>query len=270
MDQQHYRPLQQAWRRLARPLVVLLLKNGVMYQEFAKWCKQAYVTVAEEDFGKRGRPTNQSRIALLTGLDRKEIKRLRDARNAASPSTRAGAKADRLGRVLGAWYQDERFFDTLGPRPLRIDGGFAQLCRDYGGDVPDSTILKELESGGAVERCGKGRVLAKRRYYMPAPTNRAALARSAEVYRDLGETLVYNLYRAPDQPSRFEGRVSGLRVAKRHAPAFKEFIERRGQAFLEEVDQWLHDKESDTDDNEDTMRLGVGLYHLQEENPSDA
>lgn len=253
-----------AVRGLMRPIVALLLRNGVMYQQFARWCKAVYVEVAARDFGKRGRPTNQSRIALLTGLDRKEVKRLRDAQTKAQrkPAARP-VTPDRLGRVLTAWHRDERFARDGQPRALRVDDEFSDLCRDYGGDVPDTAILKELVAGGAVRQVTRDTVVAARRYYMPEPADPSAVLRAADVYTDIGQTLLHNLYRGDDEPSRFEGRATNLRVGTRYADEFRAFLEERGQAFLEEVDAWLEDKERQTRDDEDRLRLGLGLYWLQ-------
>lgn len=262
--------LNRLWQRLARPIVLLLIKNGVMYQTFARWSKRTYVDVAEQNFGKRGRPTNQSRIALLTGLDRKDIRRVLDERKTESDAPDARPASDRLGRVLGGWYQDARFATDGEPHALEVEGEFSELCRDYGGDVPNSTILKELEQGGAVRRLLDNRVLPKSRYYMPASSDPEAVKRAAEVYRDLGQALLHNLYRYAETPPRFEGRASNPRIATRHVEEFRALIDSRGQAFLEEIDNWLHEKESQTNENEPTVRLGIGLYAITDDETSDA
>ena len=48
-------------------------------------------------------------------------------------------------------------------------------------------------------------------------------------------------------------------------PAFREFVEREGQAFLERVDDWLTRHEVTQHNGADVapIRLGVGLYHIQ-------
>ncbi|MFK8013891.1 MAG: DUF6502 family protein [Gammaproteobacteria bacterium] len=263
--------LGRAWQRLARPLIALMIRNGVMYQDFVRLVKRSYVDVAEAEFGKRGRPTNQSRIALLTGLDRKEIKRIRDARDTPDiADAQQRPASDRLSRVLTGWYQDPRFMHAGQPRPLTIDDEFVQLCREYGGDVPTTTIAKELQSGGAIERQTDGKLRAVSRYYMPAASDPAALTRSAEVYRDIGDTLLHNLYRTPKQSSRFEGRASNARVARHYAADFELFLEQRGQAFLEDIDQWLHEKETRTHEDDATIRLGVGVYYVHDKEAHDA
>src|SRR5882762_6362499 len=61
-----------AARQWLKPLVHVLVRCGVTWKDFAELAKTAYVEVATEQFGKRGRPTNVSRTAVLTGLARRE------------------------------------------------------------------------------------------------------------------------------------------------------------------------------------------------------
>ena len=66
-----------ACRVLLRPIVRLLLKSGVTWKEFADVAKTSFVEVATDEFGIRGRPTNVSRVAILTGINRHDISRQR-------------------------------------------------------------------------------------------------------------------------------------------------------------------------------------------------
>ncbi len=59
-----------AFLLLMRPIVRILLRYGVGYREFAEVTKTAFVDVSSSDFGLRGRPTNISRVAVMTGLTR--------------------------------------------------------------------------------------------------------------------------------------------------------------------------------------------------------
>ncbi len=61
-----------------RPIVKILLRYGVGFGEFAEVVKTSFVDVASTEFGIRGRPTNISRVAVMTGLTRKEVRRLRN------------------------------------------------------------------------------------------------------------------------------------------------------------------------------------------------
>ena len=66
-----------AGRRILRSLIRMMIKHGVMHREFVELTKEIYVEIASSDYGLRGRPTNAARMALLTGLDRKEVRRIR-------------------------------------------------------------------------------------------------------------------------------------------------------------------------------------------------
>ena len=57
-----------AFLLMLRPVVRILLRYGIGYREFAEVTKTAFVDVASADFGIRGRPTNISRVAVMTGL----------------------------------------------------------------------------------------------------------------------------------------------------------------------------------------------------------
>jgi len=71
--------LLRAIRRMARPLVRLLLRNGVTFPVFAELMRGLFIDVAAEDLLTDARSRSDSRISLLTGVHRKEIRRLREA-----------------------------------------------------------------------------------------------------------------------------------------------------------------------------------------------
>jgi hypothetical protein len=257
-----------ACRQLMRPVIRILIRSGVVYRQFTELCKELYVEIATADHGLRGRPTNVSRVALLTGLDRKEIKRIRDG--SAGRERDEGQnrrRQDRVSRVLSGWYQDPRF--STGGNPLELalhaaDGpSFDELLQRYGGDVPGSAILKELLRSGAVERRGDSRVRAIKRYYMPVQTDVEALRRAGSVLSDLGDTVVHNLYRPARQPSRFEGRATNPTIDPAALDDFRRFAEARGQEFLEQVDDWLTAHEGSAGTGSEPLRIGTGVYWIE-------
>lgn len=255
----------KALRLLFRPIARILLKAGVNWKELVEVCKATYVEVATEDFGIRGRPTNVSRVAILTGFSRREVRRLRDLLAEEQPV--AFDRMNYATRVLSGWYGDKDFVDDSGsPRRLQTAGSnpsFETLCSRYSGDVPATTMLKELRHVGAVADDDDGRLSVKTRYYMPVLTDPGQVLRSGYVLRDLGETVAYNLHRDADQPSRFERCAEVANVPTSAVAEFREFIEREGQAFLERVDEWLTEHEDDESDN--GVRLGLGAYWIEEQ-----
>ncbi|MGB5738893.1 MAG: DUF6502 family protein, partial [Woeseia sp.] len=70
------RGLLAAYSKLLRPLVRILLKQGVTYAEFSEVVKTVFVTIAAQEFRVPGKKMSKARIAIVTGLTRKEVQRL--------------------------------------------------------------------------------------------------------------------------------------------------------------------------------------------------
>lgn len=262
----------RACRMLLRPVASIALRCGMTWKEFSDLSKSVFVDVATREFGIRGRPTNISRVSILTGISRKEVKRQRDLLRE-DPDIESRKTTDAT-RVLSGWYQDAEFCDADGkPLDLPEEGpspSFSSLLDRYSGDVPPRALLKELMNGQAVERTADGKLRAISRYYMPVPLEPESILRAGSVIRDLGDNIRYNLYRKKGSPSRFEGRATNDHLTPEQAALFREFIQERGQSFLEEIDEWLTrhepgDKPAGTQD----VRLGIGLFAIEENIPQE-
>jgi hypothetical protein len=265
------RPIASACQRWLRPVARWLLKSGITWKEFAELSRSVFVDVAATEFGLRGRPTNVSRIALLTGLTRREVRRYRESAGAAPlQDARAEDDLNHASRVLAGWHLDAEFIDELGrPRTLPASGAgttFAQLVRRYAGDIPVTALTKELLRSGSIERAGDGSYRALRRYYMPRAMDGQAVERAGAVVADLVTTVEHNLSRDAGEPPRFEGRAQNRHIDPRQLPAFRAFMEREGQAFLERCDEWLsaHEARPGAGGATATLRLGAGVYLIQE------
>lgn len=256
-----------ACRLLLRPLVYLLLKSGVSWREFSEVAKTSFVEVATDRFGIRGRPTNASRVAILTGLGRREVARQRDLLATSAPLEPTYLNA--ATRVLAGWHQDPQYIGADGePQAIAAAGAapsFEDLCRRHGGDIPASALLKELRAAGAVSRGDNAALRALSRVYIPLRVDPAKVLRAGSVLEDIGTTVVHDLTCPPRQLLRFERRAANDRIAQRHLAEFREFLELEGQGLLERVDDWLtrHEASAEESARGETLRLGVGVYHLQ-------
>ena len=265
MEHSNKELVHRSCRLLLRPIVLLLLKCGLTWKEFSELSKRVFVEVATESFGIRGRPTNVSRVSILTGIARKEVARLRTG--AGDPALATGGKTNDATRVLSGWHQDPGYLDSQGaPRALAERGpapSFESLFRRYGGDTPFQTLLKELKSAGSVSADDRGRLLAARRYHMPAAMSDENVRLFGANLFDHARTLERNVAGRGDG-RRFEGYATEERVAPADAAAFREFVEERGQRFLEEIDAWLHrHRAAAGDPAAATVRLGVGVYAIE-------
>ena len=261
----------EALGRALEPIVLLLLKSGIGWKDFAGLAKEKFVTVATDAFGIRGRPTNLARVAILSGIERREVARLR--RRAREQHTTQQGYMSKPTQVLHAWYHDPRYLDAAGkPRDLEIeeaDGSFAELVRRYAPNTPLVALLKELRAAGAIEEVEGKRLRALKRSYIPRELNENLVRLWGSVLEDLGTTFEHNLNRDEAEPPRFERRAISLRVDPKSLPQFREILEREGQAFLDRMDDWInaHQVDSSTAEQGVGIRLGVGVYHIQDRVP---
>jgi hypothetical protein len=262
-----------AARHWLKPAVHVLLRCGVPWKEFSELAKSVYVDVATERFGKRGRPTNVSRTAVLTGMTRRDVRKQR-ARLAASGPTPPGY-VSKASLILSAWHHDVDFLDKKGkPRVLPAEGegaSFATLVRRCGGaDVQPTTLLKELVAAGCVRRQADGRLKVLLRDYIPYNINSEMLRLWGTSLADLAATSAHNLTRGPKEPARFEREAVSDRVPVVAVKEFRAFLEQEGQAFLERIDAWLTEHRAatatgtGTEPDAQVTRLGAGVYHLQD------
>jgi hypothetical protein len=259
-----------AARMWLRPVIQILLRSGITYREFAELSKMTYVEVATRHFGRRNRPTNVSRTAMLTGLTRRDVRKQRELleTGAAAPAP----YVTKASLVLSAWHLLPEYRGRAG-RPVLIpfegEGrSFMSLVQSCGGsDVPPTTLLKELVAAGAVRVRTDGRLEATHRNYIPHAMDGQMIRLWGSVLADVATTHVHNLSRTPREQARFERAAVNDEVEAAAVPEFRRFLEAEGQAFLERVDAWLTDHQvskSKRATKSRPVRLGAGVYHVQD------
>jgi hypothetical protein len=137
--------LNKALKTLLAPLVRLLIKKQVSLSSLTEIIKSVYVDVAEQDFAIKGKPLTDSRINLLTGVHRKDVKRLRGLAHDDSPSERLSINH----LMLGTWLGDERYQQARGCLPFQGDISFESLANSISRkNIRASSILENwLEMG---------------------------------------------------------------------------------------------------------------------------
>jgi hypothetical protein len=269
MSDKNKNTILKAFRLLLQPLARILLRSGITWKEAAEVCKTTFVEVATNEFGLHGRPTNISRVAIMTGLGRRDVSRLRKLLDTEQPPDLG--KINNATRVLTGWHLDQDYLTDSGkPREIEVEGdaqSFTALTRKYAGDIAPVTMLRELLRVGAVSERADGRLQVLKRYYMPLQMDADAVFRAGSVLQDLGNTIDYNLVRGADDATRFEGRATNANVRNVDVKAFRAFLETEGQDLLERVDEWLaqHEPSANAQRKYKTTRLGVGVYQIQDD-----
>jgi len=166
--------LVNAIRRLLRPLVHLMLSFQITYPFLINLLKSLYVEVAEQDFSVNNKRPTDSRINLLTGVHRKDVKRLRSetpGHSSMPPNISTGAQ------LIAFWLGSERFLDTNGrplPLPLRsgaevpegptFDDLVEQVCKQ---DIRPRVILDDWLHLGIAHQDDKGRIILNTGAFTP-------------------------------------------------------------------------------------------------------
>ncbi len=249
-----------------RPLVRILLRQGISFGEFAEILKAVYVEVAGRDFALPVGRQSQSRIAIITGLTRKEVARVvfaldRDVIADAS-------NLNRVGRVLAGWHQDPDFTGPYGmpyELPFETRAGirsFTELVRRYSGDMPPRAMLDELMRVGAADASPAGQIRVLARSYLPSKTDPASIDFMAVALTDLAETLDHNL-EATQGEKLFERRVwTPAGIPSDSIQEFRLVVGDRGQQFLEALADWLATKETAAAiaKTRNRKQVGVAIY----------
>lgn len=256
-----------AYSKLMRPLVRILLRHGVTYAELSEVVKTVYVSIAAHEFRVPGKKMSKARIAIVTGLTRKEVQRISEL----DSKENAGLKTNlsRIGRVLSGWHTDPDFTGPYGmPLELRYDSDipadatFARLVQRYSGDMTPRAMLDELLRVGAVVETDQNWFKVVRREYVPHTLDPDFLERVGRGVHNFVHTIEMNMQKAGPGKGRFERTVrpdSGLRV--QDLPLFDKYVRQKSQALLEDIDNWLTKLEQ-PNKKDKVIQTGVGIYHF--------
>ena len=263
----HSSVITRALVRILTPLVQILLRHGFSCGAFEEILRRVYVDVANRDFGMQGRKQSVSRIAVITGLNRKEVKRLCDL--PPIEESRLDERYNRAARVLSGWLEDPAFQDAKGDPdclPLEGDRSFSALVKRFSGDMPPRAVADELMRVGAMELTPREEYRLTARGYVPGRGISEKLQVLGTDTRDLIEAIDHNLSSAPDG-ARFQRKVMYDNVPVKHVAGFRKLSARLGQNLLEQLNSWLSERDRDSNpkvEGHGRARIGIGIYAIEE------
>lgn len=256
-----------AYKRLLKPLVRILIRNGVSFAEFGDVAKEVFVEVAERDFRLPNKKATRARIAILTGLTNKEVNRVITRMNSSTEGLMTNL--NRVTRILTGWHTDPEFTGPYGLAlevPFNAPSGrsFSELARRYTRDTPARAMLDELVRIGVVKETEKGSYRVLTRTYMPKVDAPDSLERLALTVGNFVETVDYNrVVEEPDERLFERNVVADDGIRQEDLPRFKAYLRQRAQLLLEEIDDWLSQVDKpDPDGAEPVIQTGVGIYHF--------
>jgi hypothetical protein len=268
------RPLTAALYRILLAIARLALRRGVPFDAVVELAKRAFVEVAHREFTIRGRKQSASRVAVLTGIHRKEVKRVLGADGPADEP--ASERVTCAAGVVTGWRRDKKFTDRRQqPLALPFDApppSFSDLVRQYGkGDIPARAVLDELARVGAVTRLRDGRIRLVATAYVPATTSPEAASILGTDVSDLIATIDHNLSCKPGE-GWFQRKVSYDNLPAEALEDVRARVEREGQGVLEKLDGVIskHDRDSNPKvEGTGRKRVMVGVYYFEDDAPED-
>lgn len=236
--------LSAALRKLLMPIVELLMSQGMTHKEFSEDAKEAFVQVAIKN--QKESRINRSRIAIVTGLTRKDVKAVIDR---ATEKGASGKTHSRPGRVLGGWYTDPHYQGPYGvPLEISYDNEqhageppcFVHLVKQYSGDQSPVQMLDELLRVKAVEKTPEGTLKPLRQDFEPASLSPQLIDRFGDAAYEVLKTLALNVRKKNIGEGIFDRRaVSNEKLTVEELADFDRYLKEKGTEMIFEIDNWL-------------------------------
>lgn len=264
-ESRNTRTLLDTIARLLAPIVRLLIARGISYQVTSELLKRVYVDSARRHFADDD--ATGTRLSLLTGLNRKEIRRLTTD---AAEEFRPEDIASFASATHAVWRSVRRWRDRDGnpkPLPRRSTGrqaSFDELVRSITLDHRPAAVLEELVRLGYASEDEAGMVRLNPQAFLTQRSFSDKLLPLGENLEDHANAAVANVLSA--QPRFLERSV------------FSDELSAESVAMLAEKTQaqWqrVHDatvKQAIAAENRDAaagregnMRIRVGMYFYAE------
>ena len=257
-----------ALRRVMRPLVRLMLRKGVTYTMFADLLKEVFVDVAHREFRLDGTVPTDSRISLLTGVHRKDVRRLRSeggALLAALPENiTLGAQ------LVNMWTTGKPFCSAPGqalplPRLASVGGdcSFDALVAKISTDIRGRVVLDEWLRLGIVRLDDQDCVHLEAQAFVPQKGFDEKAAYFGHNLHDHACAAVHNL--SGDGQPFFERSVHYDALSSASVDHLRAAVDKDGMQMLLAFSRLASDLEdADVPSAEQRHRITVGLYFYTE------
>ncbi len=210
-----------------------------------------------------------SRVAVMTGLTRKEVRRVREKIENGDQSV--VVKSTPLGEMLHRWHADNEYLDSAGrPVVLKFSGdgvSFSSLARKYGGDIPPGAMRTELKRVGAVIEDEHGNLQAVSRVVHPKGEHEKLVTAVVHAIYPLVSTIAHNVNPIRDDDTWAQFNTYSRSIRKTDVPRLRRISLDRLSALAESIDdlfiayETLHENDGSDDDKN---IVAIGVYYFEE------
>lgn len=262
-----------AMKRVLRPFVKLMLANNLTYTFAIDVLKSLFVEVADKDFTIDNKHQTDSRISLMSGVHRKDVRRLREEQPQVEDVMPANVS---LGTQLVAlWNATPKYLNEDGTaKPLQRfaasnpDVSFEGLVRSLSTDIHPRAVLDEWLRLGVARLDDEGFVHLTTDMFIAQEGFEEKIYYFGHNLHDHAQAAVSNVL---GQQANFLERCvhyDTLTVESIHQ--IGELAEKQGMKTLREINK-LADSQStkNQDDVQANMRMTFGVYYYYEPMNSD-
>jgi Family of unknown function (DUF6502) len=257
--------LVEAFRKILRPLVKILIRSGVRFEEFTQLAKTVYVESAIRDGTGLPGGTSVAAVSMATGLTAEELGGYVERIGSALRPRPTVAAA--ILELLHRWHTDGRYLGPYGvPLELEIAAGsersFSDLVHTIDARLDPHVLLEELLKAGTVVRTGDKYVKAvSRAFLVQEPMSAVMLEYFGNTVTNLTSTLEHNMDRRVARKRIQRSVLADRGLSDRQVAELNRFAAERVQQLMVDLDNWLADVPADADCEPAKIRdVGISVF----------
>jgi hypothetical protein len=278
-DAQERRAFERLLENALAPLMPIAISYGMNANDLALVTRVVYVREMEARLQQeRGHVISDARLALVAGLSRREVERVR--RGTSGKDSARSESAEQLSRiavVLSAWHTNPKFSGAYGvPLDLELNSSegsphhrtFADLIETACAELPQAVTLDDLIAQGVAEVVGGTLVRCKARAAISNSKGSSGkvglLAQYGRFLATAAGTVAHNIDHEDPSDGYFDRLlISDVPLSDRSRKHFHVRAMGSADAFLTELDSWLSKNTGEPTEGSD-RRYGIGVFFFQE------
>ena len=255
-----------------RPLMRAVFRYGVSYQDLIGVIRALYIFSLRERYEDQGRPADEARLSLMTGVTRGEVVKLFASRVERDQQRALAAKrTDQVSQLLGKWHDDPQFSTPYGApldlslRPEGMFRTFDQLLIAAGTELDRETAIDALVANRCAEVHAGKFIRCTTRAFLPVGKDLSKISRLGRLGSALHSTFAHNLFKSSTEPSYFDRTmVSDFPLSESGRAAMLSQLREEGEEFIDGMDRWVSTKAVGFKDEQGGRRYGVTALFFED------
>lgn len=256
-------PFEAALTGLLGPLAQAMVANGVTIgtanEALKKALLKAAIDVSETEI-------NDSRASLMTGIHRKDVKRLRQLSSDETPRKNSNAAA----MVISHWATNPDYQDKSGvPKDLPMKGntrvsGFDDVVRQTRVDMAAGTVLQLLLDQGAVEILDNKSLRLLTHVFLPTAGSKEQVAAYQATLLPHMQAATHNLMADTQTPRHFDRAVRYSHLSNASLEQLRQISSTSAQELLLKINKLAKQLQDQDVDHSQNGNFAFGAYILSQ------